>query len=416
MSKINELIEEFCPEGVAYIPLPDVADIVRGLTYSKTDEDPEGPVRVLRSNNINQSSNILNLVDVKRLRKELAPSQRTRIQIDDVLMSAASGSRSHVGKVAYIDKDPEAYFGGFMTTFRATSRVLPRFIFHVLTSTSFRDHLDLVLSTSTINNINASVLAGYGFPLPPLEVQREIVSILDKFTQLEAELEAELEARRDQFQYFCDRAYAVDGSQSPAHQISTLGEQGSLTKGSGLQKIDFRDQGEPCIHYGQIHSKFGSVVDKNLTFIDKALFSKLRKATYGNLVIADTAEDFAGVARGIAWIGAHEVAVGGHALIYDHGFDPIYISYFLRSHAFQVQKNQLAKGVKVKDISGKALGKIAVPVPNIEKQRSIGRQLANLDNLAKDASIGLPAEITARREQYEYYRNKLLTFKALENA
>jgi type I restriction enzyme S subunit len=183
-----------------------------------------------------------------------------------------------------------------------------------------------------------------------------------------------------------------------------------------LQKSDFRDQGEPCIHYGQIHTKFGSVVQKNLTFIDKALFSKLRKATYGNLVIADTAEDFLGVARGVAWMGAHEVAVGGHALIYDHGFDPIYIAYFLRSHSFQAQKNQLAKGVKIKDISGKALGKIAVPVPNMEVQRSIGRQLANLDNLAKDASIGLPAEISARRRQYEYYRKKLLTFKELEAA
>ena len=206
MSKIDELIAEFCPEGVAYIPLPDVADIVRGLTYSKTDEEPEGPVRVLRSNNINQSSNSLNLVDVKRLRKESAPSQRTRIQIDDVLMSAASGSRSHVGKVAYIDKDPEAYFGGFMTTFRATSRVLPRFIFHVLTSTSFRDHLDLVLSTSTINNINASVLAGYSFPLPPLEVQREIVSILDKLDALVNDLRfglpAEITARRKQYEYY----------------------------------------------------------------------------------------------------------------------------------------------------------------------------------------------------------------------
>jgi type I restriction enzyme S subunit len=202
MSRIEDLIQDLCPEGVMYFPLTSVARIDRGLTYQKSDEDPNGSIAVLRSNNIDQASNTISLTDVKKLRSDLTPNPKTRLSVGDILISAASGSATHVGKVAFIARDPEAYFGGFMMAVRSGNLIENSYLFHILTSRLFRDYLDQTLSSSTINNINAAVLDGFKLPVPPLEVQKEIVSILDKFTQLEAELEAELEARRFQYEYY----------------------------------------------------------------------------------------------------------------------------------------------------------------------------------------------------------------------
>jgi type I restriction enzyme S subunit len=140
----------------------------------------------------------------------------------------------------------------------------------------------------------------------------------------------------------------------------------------------------------------------------------MKKAKPGDIVIADTAEDYAGVAKATAWLGTEPIAVGGHTLIYSHEFDPIYLSYFLRSEAFQYQKNRFAKGVKVKDISSAAIAKILVPVPPLSKQTEIGRNLFALDTLILDSPASIKSEISTRRQQYEYYRNKLLTFKRLK--
>jgi type I restriction enzyme S subunit len=170
----------------------------------------------------------------------------------------------------------------------------------------------------------------------------------------------------------------------------------------------------PCIHYGQIHTRFGSQTYEAISSIKHELASGLRKAKPGDIVIADTAEDYAGVGKATAWLGPEPIAVGGHTLIYSHQFDPIYLSYFLRSDAFQHQKNRLAKGVKVKDISSSAMAKIVAPVPPISIQQEIGRNLMALDKLIIDSPGSINSEITARRQQYEYYRNKLLTFKELK--
>jgi type I restriction enzyme S subunit len=206
MSRIDDLIQALCPEGVGMASIPEVSTVVRGLTYSKADEDDLGEIKVLRSNNIDQSANRLNLAGVKTLRTNFHVSSKYFLSAGDILMSAASGSRAHVGKIAYIFEDSDLCFGGFMTVIRSQERVNSRFLFHVLTSSSFRDYLDAALSTSTINNINSTVLTGFKFPLPPLPIQRAIVEILDKLDALVNDisygLPAEIAGRRKQYEHY----------------------------------------------------------------------------------------------------------------------------------------------------------------------------------------------------------------------
>ena len=174
--------------------------------------------------------------------------------------------------------------------------------------------------------------------------------------------------------------------------------------------------GQPAIHYGQIHTNPVVFLLKPPTRVSDAVFSSSRVADPGDLIIADTSEDLDGVATAVAWLGDSKIAVSGHILIFGHDMEPKYVSYFFKTSEFKRQKNKKSKGVKVKDISSQRLGEVVIPVPPLEIQKEIVSILDKLDALVNDITIGLPAEIAARRKQYEHYRNKLLTFKELEAA
>ena len=127
--------------------------------------------------------------------------------------------------------------------------------------------------------------------------------------------------------------------------------------------------------------------------------------------MTDTSENDEDLAKAVAWIGAGDVAVSNHTFILKHDLDPEYLSLFFSSEGFQRQKRRYIYGTKVRTISQRSLEKIKVPVPPKPKQVEIRKKLMTMYSLVNDISSGLPAEIEARRKQYEYYRDKLLTFK-----
>lgn len=193
----------------------------------------------------------------------------------------------------------------------------------------------------------------------------------------------------------------------------TLGDLGTFVRGSGIQKSDLLSVGFPAVHYGQIHTLYGICASETLSFINPALAVKAKKATTGDLLIATTSEDDAAVAKAVLWTGAGEVALSGDAMIYHHDLHPAYAAHIFRSAEFQKQKNSRITGAKVRRISAQALGGIVVPVPPLEEQRRIAGILDQMNALVNDLSSGLPAEIAARRKQYEYYRDRLLSFPEL---
>lgn len=184
--------------------------------------------------------------------------------------------------------------------------------------------------------------------------------------------------------------------------FKTLGEVGEFIRGNGLQKSDLKETGTGAIHYGQIHTYYGIWATETKSFVGEPLASKLRKARPGDLVIATTSEDDKAVAKAVAWIGNDEVAVSGDAYIYRHTLEPKYAAYFFQSEQFQDQKKRHITGAKVRRISGESLAKIRAPVPPLEIQREIVKVL--------DTFTKLEAELEARRRQYKYYRDALLTF------
>ncbi len=193
-----------------------------------------------------------------------------------------------------------------------------------------------------------------------------------------------------------------------------MGEIGTFIRGNGLQKKDFTESGVGCIHYGQIYTYYGTFATETKSFVSEAFAKKLRKAKTGDLVIATTSENVEDVGKAVVWLGKEDIAISGDAYVYKHSQNPKYIAYLLQTARFLAFKKMNVSGTKVTRISGDNLAKFLIPVPPLELQEKIVAVLDRFETLSTSLQYGLPAEIAAVQEQYEYYRNKLLSFKKHE--
>lgn len=192
-----------------------------------------------------------------------------------------------------------------------------------------------------------------------------------------------------------------------------LGDIGTFVRGNGLQKKDFVESGVGCIHYGQIYTYYGTYTSKTKSFVNPDLASHLCKVSRGDLVIACTSENIEDVCKSVAWLGEDDIVTGGHACVFKHNQNPKYIAYFFQTEAFFVQKKKYARGTKVIDIKVEDMAKITISLPSLSEQERIVSILDKFDALVNDLTSGLPAELAARRQQYEYYRDRLLSFSPI---
>ena len=186
-------------------------------------------------------------------------------------------------------------------------------------------------------------------------------------------------------------------------EYKTLGEVATISRGGNFQKKDFTEQGKPCIHYGQIYTRYGLFTDKTLTFINDECFAKQKYAEPNDIIMAVTSENLEDICKCVAWLGSEKVAVSGHSAIIHHSLEPKYLTYFFHSQHFFNQKRKLAHGTKVMEVTPDTLKSIQLPVPPLEVQREIVRILDNFTFLTTE----LAAELAARQKQYEYYKEYL---------
>ncbi|WP_273215346.1 restriction endonuclease subunit S [Runella zeae] len=186
-----------------------------------------------------------------------------------------------------------------------------------------------------------------------------------------------------------------------------LGEVGEFIRGNGLPKTDFTEIGVPAIHYGQIYTYYGISTKNTISFVSKETAAKLRKVNHGDVVITNTSENLEDVGKAVVYLGEEQAVTGGHATIFKPSKYIIgkYFAYFTQTEMFASQKRKYAKGTKVIDVSANDMAKILIPIPPLSVQQEIVRIL--------DTFTELTAELTARKKQYEYYRDKLLNFSDL---
>lgn len=256
----------------------------------------------------------------------------------------------------------------------------------------------------SVKHLTAKIINQIEIPIPPLSEQNRIVGILDTFTESIENLKKQITERKKQYEHYRDQLLDIEGK--PGVEMKAMGEIGSFIRGSGIQKSDFVEKGFPCIHYGQVHTKYGLSATSTISFINESLFKKCKKAVKGDIVIATTSEDAEGVAKPVAWLGNEEVAISGDAYIFHHNQNGKFIAHQFVSHRFMLFKVKYATGTKVVRISGDSMAKFIVPLPSLAEQQRI---VSILDTF--EASIAnLEQQLTLRQKQYEYYRNMLLTF------
>ncbi len=406
MSKLQELIKELCPDGVEFRKLGEVCEFINGFAFKSSLFKDEG-LPIIRITNINGIS--IDLSDVKFFdsRDYKSNLQSFSISFGDILI-AMSGATT--GKIGYYDNEDIAYLNQRVGKFVPNVNVLNnRYLFHFLLSKT--SELYIMAGGGAQPNLSSNKLMNELYiPLPPLEIQNEIVRILDTFTSHTAELQAELQARKEQYEYYRNKLLTFDENDEGVKWMK-LGEIGTFVRGNGLQKKDFTETGFPCIHYGQIHTYYCTSANSTISYTSNSLAEKLRKASYGDLIIATTSEDVDCVCKACAWLGENDVAISGDAYVFRHNQNPKYVSYLFQTKLFYELKKKAATGTKVIRVSGESMEKFLLPFPPFSEQQHIVSILDKFEFLVNDLTAGLPAEIAAVQEQYEYYRNKLLTFE-----
>ena len=194
-------------------------------------------------------------------------------------------------------------------------------------------------------------------------------------------------------------------------EYKKLGEIATISRGGNFQKKDFLTEGVPCIHYGQIYTKYGLFTDKTFTFISEECAKKQKMAQPNDIVMAVTSENIEDVCKCLAWLGDEPVAVSGHSAIIHHNQNAKYLVYYFHSQMFFSQKRKLAHGTKVIEVTPDTLVNITLPVPPVEIQCEIVRILDNFTNLTAELTAELTVELTARKKQYDFYRDRLLERK-----
>lgn len=371
MSKINQLIQNLCPAGVEYKKLENVLIIKNGRDYKQFGD---GNIPVYGS------GGIMTYID-------------TAVYDKPSVLIPRKGS---LDKLYYVDTP----FWNVDTIFYTdidTSLVEPKYIYYYLEG----QHLERLNKAGGVPSLTQAVLNKVQLPVPPLEVQREIVRILDSFTLLTAELTAELTARKSQYEFYRRKLLTFDES-IPQLQLRDVA---SFRNGKGHEK-NIVDNGK----YVVVNSKFISTNGQVIKNSDEQL---------SPLYFDDIAMVMSDLPNGRALAKCYLIdkddkftlnqRIGGFHTLDENIVVTKYLFYILDRN-WQLLKYD--NGVDQTNLKKDDILNISIPVPAIDVQKRLVYMLDNFDAICSDLNIGLPAEIEARQKQYEYYRDVLLTYAA----
>lgn len=397
MSKINELIVELCPNGVVYKHIWEVTAWDKKFNAVDNNKQPKTyKYTYLLASALRKLA--VEGGDVKLL--------STGGEVYGWTTEELAGKNISEGEIVAIPWGGKAtvqyYNGKFVTADNRIATSLDKnyldnkFLYYVMLS-----NLRIIQSFyrgSGIQHPSMAKVLDMKIPTPPLEVQKEIVNILDKFTQLEAELSAELsaelDARRKQYEYYRSQLFMFNESQA---EWLELGEVCKVSRGRVMSKDYLAENaGEFPVYSSQT--------------ANNGIFGRINSYDYDFESITWTTD---GANAGSVFYHNNEkfsiTNVCGLLQVKSERLNARFLYYALQ----MLTKAHVSSGMGNPKLMSNVMSKIKVPVPPIEVQHQIVNTLDNFDLLANSISEGLPAEIKARRKQYEYYRTKLLTFQEI---
>ena len=380
MSRLDELIAEFCPDGVTFKPIKEVYQRLKGtpITAGKMKEidTPDGEIKVFAGGK----------TVITAHEEDIPKANITRVPA--VLVQ----SRGVIDAVYY---DEPFTFKNEMWAYTHDKQVSVKYLYYVLKN-NINTFREAASGMGSLPQISLKVTEDFVIPVPPLEVQREIVRILDNFT----ELTAELTARKHQYEYYFHEIMNMYDS-----PIVKLGDIGQVKMCKRIMKAQTSSKGEiPFFKIGT----FGKEAD---AYMSRELFeeyvSKYSYPTKGDILISCSGT----IGRTVVFDGEPAYFQDSNIVWLEH--DGTKVSNEYLRFAYMTNPWIISTGGTISRLYNDGILKAEIPLPSLEEQKSIVALLSRFDAICNDISSGLPAEIEARQKQYEYYRDKLLTFTQL---
>ena len=360
-------------------PLGELCEFQRGLTYAKSDEVAESNVVVLRANNLDLETNTLELTDLRYIANTIDVPTQKRVKKGSLLICTASGSKSHLGKVAFIDDDYDYAFGGFMGQITPKPEMDGRYLFHVMTSPAYKDFIAALADGANINNLKFSDLRNFQVALPLIAEQRRIVTLLDEAFADIATAKANAEKNYQNARELLNTQLQVVFGEPSKDWIKT-------TIGEHVRFIDYRgktpiktSQGLRLITAKNV--KMGFIQRNPEEFVAPDSYDSWMTRGIPNKgdVLFTTEAPLANVAQ----LGTDEKVVFAQRIIImqpnRQKLDPTFLKFLLLSSPIQQRIKDQGTGATVQGIKASLLKKIEISFPAaVHMQTSIVEQLESL--------------------------------------
>ena len=403
MSKLDELIAELCPDGVEYKALEDLFEIKNGYTPSKAKKEywENGTIPWFRMEDIRANGHVLadsiQHITPQAVKGKLFPA-------NSIILATTATIGEHALLIA--DSLANQQFTFFTKRESLDVQLDMKYVYHyffIIDEWCKRN-----VKISSFPAVDMTKLRQYKMPVPPLEVQREIVHILDSFTLLTAELTAELTARKKQYEYYRDKLL-ITAENAQIVKLEDIAIE--IYRGSGIKRDEVTEEGVPCVRYGEIYTTYNTWFEKCMSHTNLEYVKSPKYFEHGDILFAITGESVDDIAKSVAYIGHERCLAGGDIVVMKHNQNPRYLAHALATTEARMQKSKGKVKSKVVHSNVPSIKEIKIPLPSLRVQERIACVLDNFESICNDISAGLPAEIEARQKQYEYYRDKLLSFK-----
>lgn len=416
MSRLEELLQELCPNGVEYKSINDVCNTITDYTAAGSFADIAKNVKYI--NNRVGFAQLIRTTDLKSQFEnpdkfvyvdEHAFNYLWRVNLNDEGLILPNVG--NCGEVYYVTPDILLHDHNVLgpnAIWVRSDIVDNRFLYHLFLASEFQMKLTKIISPTGQTKFNKTNFRALKIPVPPLEVQREIVRILDSFTLLTAELTAELTARKKQYEYYRDDLleFRAETPQVRLGDICSL-----ITKGTTPKS--YTTSGVAFVKTEAFEDS--RIIPERLSYVDNETHTTFLKRSILEeddilISIAGTIGKCAMVPKDILPANTNQALA---IIRLADGNSPKYVMYVLQS---DIMKRYMAKSIKGSaqpNLNLQQLNDFIFPLPSFDVQMRLVHLLDNFEKICNDITTGLPAEIEARQKQYEFYRDKLLSFKQL---
>ena len=408
MSKLDELIRELCPDGVEYKKLGEIATVLRGASprpikkYITNDSDGVNWIKIgdvpVGSKYITQSE--------EKITKEGAEKSRYVRKGDFILSNSMSFGRPYILAIDGCIHDGWLSISNFKDVF------LSDYLYYLLSSSAIQQEMKKRASFGgAVQNLNADIVKALVLPVPPIEVQSEIVRILDDYTEnvveLQNQLALEITARQRQYTFYRNKLLTFSGNEKAKIVKISLGDIGPICMCKRILKSQTNTvEGVPFYKIGT----FGKKAD---AYISKETFDEYR-SKYSFPKKGDVLISAAGtIGRTVVYDGKPAYFQDSNIVWIDNN-ESVVLNSYLR-YCYELKPWKVSSGGTIQRLYNDNIAKAIITVPSLDVQNRIVNVLDNFEKICSDLNIGLPAEIEARQKQYEYYRDKLLTFAETGN-